>query len=123
MVAMSRRHRLAGERPIGIRELEDEPLIAFRKGSAARQAMDSALQSAGAEPTIRLEGSDLGLIRALAARGFGVAVLPRSFAELPGQPLSVRPLEPRINLPVTLLWRRSPSPAARAFVDFVAAAA
>jgi DNA-binding transcriptional LysR family regulator len=121
VVAMSRRHRLAGDEPLDVRKLEGEPLIAFRRGSAARQAMDATLLSAAVSPSIRLEGSDLGLIRALAARGFGVAVLPRSFAELPGQPLSVRPLEPRISLPVTLLWRRSPSPAARAFVDFVSA--
>lgn len=120
VVAMSRRHALAGERPIAITELQDEPLIAFRKGSAARHAMDAALGAAGVTPSIRLEGSDLGLIRALAARGFGVAVLPRSFAELPGQPLSVRPLDPAVSLPVTLLWRKAPSPAARAFVDFVA---
>ena len=123
VVAMSRRHPLAGEAPLAIAELEDEPLIAFRKGSAARQAMDAALAGADTAPRIRLEGSDLGLIRALAARGFGVAVLPRSFAELPGQPLSIRPLDPAINLVVTLLWRSSPTPAARAFVDFVAAEA
>jgi DNA-binding transcriptional LysR family regulator len=61
------------------------------------------------------------LIRALAAQGFGLAVLPRSFAELPGPPLSIRPLRPAISLPVVLLWReqRSHSPAARAFLDFV----
>ena len=123
VVAMSRRHRLAGEEPLAIPELQDVPLIAFRKGSAARHAMDAALAQAGTTPRIRLEGSDLGLIRALAARGFGVAVLPRSFAELPGQPLSIRPLDPGINLAVTLLWRDAPSPAARAFIDFVAAEA
>ncbi len=123
VVAMSRRHPLAGEEPLAISELQDAPLIAFRKGSAARQAMDEALARAGTTPRIRLEGSDLGLIRALAARGFGVAVLPRSFAELPGQPLSVRPLDPGISMAVTLLWRDAPSPAAKAFIDFVAAEA
>ena len=121
VAAMGRRHRLAGERPLAIAELEDEPLIAFRRGSAARHAMDAALARTCTTPRIRLEGSDLGLIRALAARGFGVAVLPRSFAELPGQPLSIRSLDPGITMPVTLLWRDAPSPAARAFIDFVPA--
>lgn len=121
VAAMGRRHRLAGDGPLAIAELEDEPLIAFRRGSAARHAMDAALARTGTTPRIRLEGSDLGLIRALAARGFGVAVLPRSFAELPGQPLSIRSLDPRITMPVTLLWRDAPSPAARAFIDFVPA--
>jgi DNA-binding transcriptional LysR family regulator len=61
-------------------------------------------------------------IRALAAQGFGVAVLPRSFAEFPGPPLSIRSLRPAIHLPVVLLWRerRSQPPATRAFLDFVA---
>lgn len=121
VAAMGRRHRLAGDGPLAIAELEDEPLIAFRRGSAARHAMDAALARTGTTPRIRLEGSDLGLIRALAARGFGVAVLPRSFAELPGQPLSIRSLDPGITMPVTLLWRDAPSPAARAFIDFVPA--
>jgi len=121
VVAMNRRHHLAGEKALALDELEGEPLIAFRKGSAARHAMDAALARSGTSPRIRLEGSDLGLIRALATRGFGVAVLPRSFAELPGQPLSVRPIDPEISLAVTLLWRKQPSPAARAFVEFAAA--
>ncbi len=123
VVAMSRRHPLAGEAPLRITELDGEPLIAFRRGSAARRAMDEAMESSGTAPSIRLEGSDLGLIRALAARGFGVAVLPRSFAELPGQPLSVRPLDPGISLAVTLIWRDAPSSAAKAFIDFVTAEA
>ncbi|MDQ2675250.1 MAG: LysR family transcriptional regulator [Actinomycetota bacterium] len=120
VAAMARRHPLAGADALPIQELQDVPLIAFRRGSAARHAMDAALEQAATAPRIRLEGSDLGLIRALAARGFGVAILPRSFAELPGQPLSIRALEPRIELPVTLLWRDSPSPAAKAFIAFVA---
>ena len=121
VAAMGRRHRLAGKGPLSIGGLEDEPLIAFRRGSAARSAMEAALAQAGTTPRIRLEGSDLGLIRGLAARGFGVAILPRSFAQLPGQPLAIRSLDPQITLPVTLLWREGPSPAARAFIDFVAA--
>jgi len=121
VVAMSRRHRLAGAGPLAIDELDGEPLIAFRRGSASRSAMDAALEGSATHPRIRLEGSDLGLIRALVARGFGVAILPRSFAELPGQPLSVRSLEPRITLAVTLLWRDRPSPAAKAFVEFALA--
>jgi len=121
VVAMSKRHRLAGKGPLPIEELDDEPLIAFRKGSSARLAMDEALAAAGTTPSIRLEGSDLSLIRGLAARGFGAAILPRAFAELPGQPLSIRPLKPGITMAVTLLWREAPSAAARAFVDFVSA--
>lgn len=125
VVAMSRRHHLAADEPLAITALSDQPLIAFRRGSAVRHALDQALERSGTRPRIRLEGSDLVLIRALAARGFGLAVLPRSFAELPGQPLAIRPLDPAITLDVTLLWRDAPAqaPATRAFVEFVAAEA
>ena len=121
VLAMSPEHPLAAKSPLPIARLDGENLIAFRRGSAVRHALDAALERAGARPRIALEGSDLLLIRALAAQGFGLAVLPRSFAELPGPPLSIRPLRPAISLPVVLLWReeRSHSPAARAFLEFV----
>ena len=121
VAAMSGRHRLAGTGPLPIEELDGEPVIGFRKGSAARRAWDAELARAGVAPAVGFEGSDLSLIRALAARAFGVAILPRAFAELPGEPLSVRSLRPAIKLTVTLIWRKPPSPAARAFVDFAAA--
>jgi DNA-binding transcriptional LysR family regulator len=123
VLAMRPGHPLDAKSPLPIERLDGENLIAFRRGSSVRRALDDALEAAGARPRIALEGSDLLLIRALAAQGFGIAVLPRSFAELPGPPLSVRPLRPAIRLPVVLLWRkrRSHSPAARAFLDFVAA--
>ena len=123
VVAMEPGHRLAGKGPLDVTRLDGEPLIAFRSGSVVRHAFDLALAESGAKPRIRLEGSDLGLIPALAMRGFGVAVLPRSLAELPGRKLLLRPLRPRVNLAVTLLWREPAAPAARAFVEFVIASA
>ena len=122
VLAMSPAHPLAAKAPLPIERLDGENLIAFRHGSSVRLALDRALERAGAQPRIALEGSDLLLIRALAAQGFGVAVLPRSFAEFPGPPLSIRSLRPAIHLPVVLLWRerRSQPPATRAFLDFVA---
>ena len=61
----------------------------------------------------------------MAAQGFGLAVLPRSFAEFEGPPLAIRPLKPAMSLDVFLMWRsgRSHSPAAKAFLDFVSAEA
>jgi LysR family transcriptional regulator, transcription activator of glutamate synthase operon len=122
VLGMSPDHPLAAKAPLPIERLDGENLIAFRHGSSVRLALDRALERAGAQPRIALEGSDLLLIRALAAQGFGVAVMPRSFAEFPGPPLSIRSLRPAIHLPVVLLWRkrRSQPPAARAFLDFVA---
>ena len=73
------------------------------------------------EPTIALEGNDLALVRSLVAEGIGLAILPRTFAELPGPAVALRPLNPALRMAVALWWRRGRhlSPAARAFTEFV----
>jgi DNA-binding transcriptional LysR family regulator len=120
--AMSPDHPLAGDGPLEVSALSGHPLIAFQLGSSTRQLVDSALASAGVEPRIAVEANDLALVRSLAARGLGVAILPRSFVELPGPRVSFRPLSPRLRMEVVLWWLRDRrlSPAARAFVDFAA---
>jgi LysR family transcriptional activator of glutamate synthase operon len=119
-VVMSPGHPLAGDGPITVRALAGERLIGFEHGSSVRQLVDAAFARAGVEPTISLEGNDLALVRSLVARGIGLAILPRTFAELPGPPVALRPLSPPLEMAVALWWRRGRhlSPAARAFVDF-----
>jgi DNA-binding transcriptional LysR family regulator len=122
-VAMSPDHALAGDGPLSIGALAGTRLIEFQRGSSTRALVDAALQRAGVEPRIALEANDFALVRALVARGIGVAILPRSFLERPGPRISFRPLSPPLRMAVVLWWRRGRrlSPAAQAFVDFVAA--
>ncbi len=121
-VATSPDHALAGRGRLPVAALRDQRLIAFRHGSSTRRLLDAALERAGVAPRIALEANDLALVRSLVARGVGLAVLPRSFLELPGPTISFRPLSPRLQMAVVLWWRRGRrlSPAAQAFVDFVA---
>lgn len=121
--AMSPRHALAGEGPLPITALEGQPLIAFHRGSSTRDVVDGALSDAGVSPRIALESNDFALVRSLAARGVGIALLPRSFLEQPGPTILVRSLSPPLRMSVALWWRRGRrlSPAAHAFVAFVAA--
>jgi DNA-binding transcriptional LysR family regulator len=59
-------------------------------------------------------------MRALAAAGLAVAILPRSDAELPGAPISAVPFqEPDFTHTVYMASRvgRQHSPATRAFID------
>jgi DNA-binding transcriptional LysR family regulator len=123
--AISPRHPLAGDGPLRVEKLAGHALIAFQPGSSTRAMVDAALARARVEPRIAVEANDLALVRSLAARGLGVAVLPRSFAELPGPRVVVRPLQPRMRMAVVLWWLegRRLSPAARAFVQFTAARA
>lgn len=123
-VVTSPEHPLAGRSPLALRRLAAHPLIAFGPGSSSRQLTDMALAGAGVQPRIAVESNDLALTRSLAARGLGVAILPRSFVELPGPLVSFRPLAPALELRVVLWWQlgRRLAPAARAFVEFARAA-
>ncbi len=125
-VAMSPRDQLAGPRgatPLSVEKLAGRRLIAFQRGSSTRRVVDGALAHAGVEPRIALEANDFALVRALVARGIGLAILPRSFLERPGPRIAVRSLDPPLRMTVALWWRRDRrlSPAAQTFVDFVAA--
>jgi len=119
-VALTPEHPLAGQDAVHVRDFADERLIAFHRGSSIRHAVDTAFERAGVVPRIALEANDLSLARSLVARGIGIAILPRSFLERPGAPITIRPLAPPLRLEVVLWWRaqRRLSPAARAFVDF-----
>ncbi len=122
-LATSLDHPLAGQGPLAIAALAGQPLIAFQHGSSTRLLVDRTLERAGVRPQISLEANDFALVRSLVARGVGLAILPRSFLERPGPPISFRPLAPALRMPVVLWWRRGRtlSPAARAFVEFAAA--
>jgi LysR family transcriptional regulator, transcription activator of glutamate synthase operon len=122
-VVMSPGHPLAATTPMRISALADQRLIGFEHGSSVRELVDAAFKRAGIEPRIALEGNDLALVRSLVAQGIGIAILPRTFAELPGPPVALRPLSPALKMVVALWWRRGRhlSPAARAFVDFARA--
>jgi DNA-binding transcriptional LysR family regulator len=122
-VAMSRDHPLAAAAaPLALGALAGSRLIAFQRSSSTRHVVDLAIAKSGVELRIALEANDFALVRSLVARGIGLAILPRSFLERPGAPISFRPLAPPLTMPVVLWWRRGRlSPAARAFVDFAAA--
>jgi LysR family transcriptional regulator, transcription activator of glutamate synthase operon len=112
-------------RRVRARDLAGRALVTPRTGSATKHALDAFFAAADEPLQVSLESGDVFLIRCLVSGGFGAAVLPRSLTRRAGPPLEVRGLEPRIDLPVALLWRarRHHSPAARAFLDFVRATA
>jgi DNA-binding transcriptional LysR family regulator len=106
---------------VDVADLARHAIVAPRRGSTITAAMDGQFAHAGQPPYLALESDDPFLLRALAARGFAAAILPRSLTTLEGPPLAVRSLEPEVRLPVALVWRRRriAPPAARAFVEFV----
>jgi DNA-binding transcriptional LysR family regulator len=108
------------DRPVvSFEELVGEDLIAYRDNSALRRRFESTLGRRGLEPRNAFVCTEMNAVRALASKGLGVAVLPRSIAELDGPPVVMRPFRPeRITWPIALVWRadrRQPA-AAKAFL-------
>jgi DNA-binding transcriptional LysR family regulator len=104
-------------------ELADEQFISFRAGARLRELLFAAGRQAGYEPRVTLESNESQRIRRLVARGFGVAILPRSDADRPaaeGAEVAVaRLVEPSLRRDITLAWRegRRLPPAVAAFLD------
>jgi DNA-binding transcriptional LysR family regulator len=121
VLAVAPDHPLAGRRRIRPAALPPGPFIFFREGSGLRSATQRVLDAAGIEPQVRFETNELTRVRALAARGLGVAIMPRSDTEGPGPPvvtLEIGP--PALRRSVGLVWRaeRRRAPAAEAFLEF-----
>ena len=125
VVVLSPDHRFAGRRELRIRDLADQDLIMFERSSSTRSRVEDGFAKAGITPRFTLEANDLALVRSLVASGLGMAILPRTFADLPGPAVLVRPLAPPLHMPVAL-WSRAGRPlssAARAFAEFARASA
>jgi DNA-binding transcriptional LysR family regulator len=112
-------HRLAGRRRLDMAELREERFVVFGEGGSLRRIVVQGAREAGFEPALAFESTERERIRAMAARGLGVALLPESEADHEGPPVAVVPVRrPMLTRDVTLAWRanRRHSPAARAFL-------
>jgi DNA-binding transcriptional LysR family regulator len=120
VAVLPREHRLGARRRVHMAELSGEEFIAYREGARLRELLVSAGHEAGFEPRVKLESNESGRIRALVARGLGVAILPRSDAAGPGADVAVATLiEPALSRDITLAWRegRRHAPAAAEFLE------
>ncbi|HWI70444.1 MAG TPA: LysR substrate-binding domain-containing protein, partial [Baekduia sp.] len=87
-------------------------------GSALRNELERLVGA----PRVIAEANELATLRELVALGLGVTLMPAAVvAGTPATLLAVRPLHPRVRVPVSMLWRahEAPTPAARAFRDHV----
>src|SRR3979409_329745 len=121
VLVVARDHPLAGRRRIPPASLPPGPFIFFREGSGLRTATEAILDAAGIQPQVRFETNELSRVRALASRGLGVAIMPRSDTEGPGPPVAAIAIGPPVlRREVGLVWRgdRRRAPAAEAFLEF-----
>jgi DNA-binding transcriptional LysR family regulator len=116
-------HRLAARKEVALSELAREDFIVFTRGTGIDTAFRNACREAGFEPHAKFESSALQTVRALAAAGLGVTMLPRSFAEDEASATVIRMSPPAPIRRVALAWSERPLPAATAFTQFVTALA
>jgi LysR family transcriptional regulator, transcription activator of glutamate synthase operon len=119
VVIASPDHEFAARRDVTWDDVIEEDLIAYRENSALRRRFETTIGRRGMEPRNAFVCTEMSAVRALAATGLGIAVLPRSIAELPGPDVVLRPFRPDpVTWPIALVWRtdRRHPPAAKAFL-------
>ena len=119
VVALPTDHPCCSRERITFEELAAEDLIAYRDNSALRRRLERTMAERGLEPRNAFVCTEMAAVRALASKGLGVAVMPRSVAEHPGPPIELRAIGPdRLTWPISLVWRvaRRQTPAGKAFI-------
>jgi DNA-binding transcriptional LysR family regulator len=112
---MAPAHPLSCRQSLSLNDLREEPMIVLPRGTGARSALDQGCAAVGLSLRIAFEAGDPLVLAALAARGLGVAVLPRSNFE------GVKPVAltgPMLRSRMELAWREDgpTGPAARALL-------
>jgi DNA-binding transcriptional LysR family regulator len=119
VVALPLGHPLCARSHVAFEQLAAEDLIAYRDNSALRRRLERAMAERQLEPRNAFICTEMAAVRGLTSKGLGVAVIPRSVAELPGPPIELRSIGPEpLTWPVALVWRaqRRQTPAAKTFL-------
>lgn len=69
-------HPLAQRDEVGVSDLRDVAMIMFREGYDLRTTTINAFARAGFEPTVGLEGAEVGSVSAYVSAGLGAAIVP-----------------------------------------------
>ncbi len=116
---------LAGAAAVPLTALRDRPLITLPSGTGVRAVWQRACAEAGFAPRVAFEASAPQALLHLAARGFGVAVLPAGIARQCGPGLRTFALTdpvPRARVALARPAGGPAGPAARAFLGHLSGA-
>ena len=119
-------HPLSTRRSMTVPELAGHPLVMFRPGYDLRTATIDAFATHGVEPTVAVEGGEMGSVLALVAAGLGAAVVPGIVTSATNRLQVTRFKRPAPTRTIALVHRddRPPSRAAEAlataFTDGIA---
>lgn len=99
--------RLASRKRVSVPLLAGETIVTFPKGATIRGRLEDAAARAGYTPRVAFETNEVGRMRALAAAGLAIAVLPRSDAERCGPPITAVPSR-NPSSSTSSMWRPEP---------------
>ncbi len=125
LAALSPAHRLGRRAVLEIAELADEPLLLLRRDFGSREWFDAACSVAHIRPRVLLESAAPHTLVALAATGYGIAILP-SNAQVPRGVVRAVPLAHRgasVGRWAMIAWdpQRFLAPYAEQFVEEIVA--
>lgn len=117
-------HYLADRSDLSFPELIGVRLIMKEPGSATRKPVNCHLKSGGLKPEILVESSNIEFIKELVKQGEGISFLARGIVanEITDGVVKAIPFRPAglfLNVGIAYLKNQRPSPAARAFLDFL----
>jgi DNA-binding transcriptional LysR family regulator len=69
-------HPLVRHRSVTVPQLAEHPMVMFRPGYDLRMSTLASFAEHGVEPTVAVEGGEMGSVLALVAAGLGAAVVP-----------------------------------------------
>jgi len=103
---------------VAIEDLRGRPFVLGEPGTALRASVMDACQKHGFSPVPLLEVSDPATVRFLVSAGLGVSLVPQSWLDQPGPPVSVAALiEPAPRHALSLLSAGELPPAGRLLKD------
>lgn len=120
------RHELLKRASIRLRDLTDQPLILFERGSTGRQHVVDAFRGLALSPRVDMEMTNTEIIVRMVEAGLGVSIVPLlpSGAVTRGRKIGIRDLGRQIRpIESGILTRRGErlSEACRTFIDFARA--
>jgi len=106
-------------------DLVKYPLIMHSKGSATRQLADAWFHNAAIVPAPTMELDSVVAIIELVAAGLGCSIIPGMAMRKPRSDLTIQPLDPPVERPVTMVMRANqvPDAALRMLIGEIRAAA
>lgn len=119
VLAVAPDHPLAVSNETTLGSLRDESIVTLTHGTGLRAVLENACAEAGFVPRVHTETDDLTVLADLVARGFGVALLPRSAAlRASGDVVTLAVRDLTQHRQTVLVWHRGRiSAPGRAFLD------